>query len=84
MQPLHEMELEDARARLSAHGRDPGDFDFALTFQEPDPDGGGMFTVYYDIKVTNGKSGKSAGFVGGIGMGWVEAFEAALEGGEFD
>ena len=24
------------------------------------------------------------GFVGGIGMGWVAAFEEALKGGEFD
>jgi len=84
MQPLHEIELDDAKQRLAAHGRDPADFDFALSFQEPDPDGGGMYTVYYDIAVTSRKSGKSAGFVGGIGMGWVEAFEEALKGGEFD
>jgi len=84
MQPMHEIELEDAKKLVGEHGRDPADFDFQLAFQEPDPDGGGMFTVYYDIDVTNAKSGKSASFVGGIGMGWVEAFEAALKDGAFD
>ncbi len=84
MQQMHEIELEEAKQLLAESGRDPADFDFKLTFQEPDPDGGGMFTVYYDIVVTNARSGKSAGFVGGIGMGWVQAFTEALKGGEFD
>jgi hypothetical protein len=84
MQQLHEIELEDAKQRIAASGRNPEDFDFRLEFQEPDPDGGGMFTVYYDITATNTKTGKSAGFVGGIGMGWVDAFEEALKQGEFD
>jgi hypothetical protein len=84
MQQLHEQELEDAGQRLKAHGREPDDFDFKLTFQEPDPDGGGMFTVYYDITVTNAKTSKSASFIGGIGMGWVDHFEAALKDGDFD
>ena len=84
MQQLHEIELEEARKLLAANGRDPADFDFQLQFQAPDPDGGGMFTVYYDIAVTNAKNGRTAGFVGGIGMGWVAAFEEALKGGEFD
>ena len=84
MQQLHEQELEDAKQRLQAHGREPDDFDFKLEFQAPDPDGGGMFTVYYDITATNRRSWKSASFIGGIGMGWVDHFEAALKGGEFD
>lgn len=84
MEQLHEIELEEAKQLLGENGRDPADFDFKLEFQPPDPDGGGMFTVYYDILVTNAKSGKSAGFVGGIGMGWVQAFEEALKNGEFD
>jgi len=84
MEQLHEIELEEAKTLLADKGRDPADFDFKLEFQPPDPDGGGMFTVYYDITVTNTKSDKSVGFVGGIGMGWVQAFEEALKGGEFD
>jgi len=84
MQQMHEIELEDAKQRLAAHGRDPGDFGFKVEFQEPDPDGGGMFTVYYDITVTNAKSGKSGTFTGGIGMGWVDRFEQALKDGDFD
>lgn len=84
MQQLHEMELEDAKQRLSAHGRDAGEFDFKLEFMEPDPDGGGMFTVTYQIDVTNQKTSKTASFIGGIGMGWVDAFEEALKDGAFD
>lgn len=84
MEQLHETELDDAKKLLAANGRDPQDFDFKLEFQPPDPDGGGMFTVYYDIVVTNTKTGKNAGYVGGIGMGWVEAFEKDLKAGEFD
>lgn len=84
MQQLHEMELEDAKKRLKEHGRDPDSFDFQLEFMEPDPDGGGMFTVTYQVDVTNTKTSKSASFIGGIGMGWVDAFEDALKDGEFD
>ena len=84
MQQLHEIELEDAKKRLAAHGRDPEGFDFKLEFQRPDPDGGGMFTVTYEVTVSNRQTSKSVCFIGGIGMGWVENFEAALTGGEFD
>ncbi|MDG2002036.1 MAG: hypothetical protein P8J20_01765, partial [Novosphingobium sp.] len=83
-QQLHEQELDDAKARLKAHGRDPDSFTFKLEFMEPDPDGGGMFTVTYQIDVTNQATSKSVSFIGGIGMGWVENFEEVLKAGEFD
>lgn len=84
MQQLHEMELEYARKHLQAEGRDPDQFDFRLEFMEPDPDGGGMFTLHYQIDVTNRQTGKANSFIGGIGMDWVDRFESALSDGEFD
>ncbi len=80
---LYEMELAEAKKRLAAAGRDAGDFDFAMTLQPPDPDGGGMWTVRYDVLVTDKTTGKSIKPIGGIGLRWVDAFEAALEAGRF-
>ncbi len=81
---FHEMELEDARKRLAAAGRNPGDFTFDLRFLPPDPDGGGMFTVQYEIRAANTATGKVLTGIGGIGMGWVEFFDQALKSGYFD
>ena len=81
---LYEIELEDAKARLSALGRDPKQFAFEMEFLPPDPDGGGMFTVHYEVRVTNTASGQGAGFIGGIGMGWVDFFEDAVKAGKLD
>ena len=83
MKPLHEQEVEDARQRVAASGRSADDFRFDVKFMEPDPDGGGMFTVRYEITVTNDATGKSGGYIGGIGMDWVDAFEEELKDGEF-
>ncbi|MBM3595470.1 MAG: hypothetical protein FJX31_06740 [Alphaproteobacteria bacterium] len=84
MKPLHEKELDQAREMVAASGHDPRRFDFALSFMEPDPDGGGMFTLRYEITVTHGASGKSEGYIGGIGLDWLAAFAADLGGGGFD
>lgn len=84
MKPLHEQEIEAAKDKVSASGRDPAAFDFAVAFMEPDPDGGGMFTVRNEVTVTNGASGRSEGYIGGIGLDWVSAFEEDLGGGAFD
>lgn len=84
MQQLHEIELEDAKQRLRGSGREPEDFDFAIAFLDPDPDGAGMFTVRYEVGVTNRKSRKGRYFIGGIGLAWVDDFTLALRAGDFD
>lgn len=84
MSELYAIELPDAKARIAAAGRNPDNFTFAMEYLPPDPDGGGMFTVHYEVTVTNTKGGKTKEFIGGIGMGWVERFEDALGRGLFD
>lgn len=81
---LYETELPQAKARLAAMGRNPEDYSFEMEFLPPDPDGGGMFTVQYEVRVENKASGKRAGFIGGIGMRWVDFFEQAVNAGKFD
>ena len=81
---LYESELADARARLAAAGRDPEQFTFATEYLPPDPDGGGMFTVQYLIEITETATGKTKGLIGGIGMHWVDRFEALVKEGYFD
>jgi hypothetical protein len=81
---LFETELEDAKGRLAASGRDAQAYTFAITHLPPDPDGGGMFTARYEIDVTNATSGKSLGLIGGIGLRWVDDFAEALNEGYFD
>ena len=84
MRPLHEQEIEEARERVVAARRDVSDFAFDVNFMEPDPDGGGMFTVRYEVTVTNTSTDKSACYIGGIGLDWVSAFEDDLGEGAFD
>lgn len=84
MKPLHEQEIEEARQKLASSGRSADDFAFDVEFMEPDPDGGGMYTVRYEITVTNNSNGKSRGYIGGIGVHWVDAFEEALSEGAYD
>jgi hypothetical protein len=81
---LYNQELAQARETIREAGRSPDDFDFAMEFQEPDPDGGGMFTVRYDVTVTCRNTGKQAVMTGGIGLRWVSQFAAAVEQGYFD
>jgi hypothetical protein len=81
---LYETELADAKARLAALGRDPAQFDFTMEYLPPDPDGAGMFTVHYAVTATNRGSGASAGYIGGIGTGWVDYFEETVKAGELD
>ena len=81
---LYEMELPDAKARIAAAGRDPDDFTFEMEYLPPDPDGGGMFTVHYEVRVSQTKTGKTKSLIGGIGMGWVERFEELVKDGYFD
>ena len=81
---FHEMELEDARKRLAAMGRNPDDYAFELKFLPPDPNGGGMFTVQYEITATNRKTGKSLVGIGGIGIGWADSFETAVKDGRLE
>ena len=84
MNHLHEQEIEEAKERIVTAHRDASDFAFDVAFMEPDPDGGGMFTVRYEVTVTRASKGKSAGYIGGIGLDWVSAFEADLGEGWFD
>ena len=84
MKPLHEQEVESAKQTVGETGRDPGNFDFAVVFMEPDPDGGGMYTVRYEVTVTNSGSGRTASYIGGIGLDWVGAFAEDLNAGDYD
>jgi hypothetical protein len=80
---LYDMELEKARGMLRSRGRDPADFTFEQEFLEPDPDGGGMFTVHYAVLITDTRSGQTMAPIGGIGMDWVGSFAAELDDGHF-
>ena len=81
---LYEIELKKAVDRLRALGRNEDDFAFAMAYLPPDPDGGAMYTVRYEIEITDRKTSKSLITVGGIGLDWVGYFAEALEGGHFD
>ena len=81
---MYEMELEQAIKRLEANGRDKDDFSFEMSYLPPDPDGGGMFTVQYEIRILNKKTDKGLLAIGGIGSDWVGYFEEALTEGHFD
>lgn len=83
MQALHEQELAEARKRIAAQGFEPSDFTLDLQFMEPDPDGAGMFTVRHEITATAARTGKAAGYIGGIGTHWLDAFEQDLKDGAF-
>ncbi|NND49850.1 MAG: hypothetical protein HKN60_06325 [Rhizobiales bacterium] len=79
----HEPEVEDAKKRLAAQGRNPDDFSFDVKYLPPDPDGGGMFTVTYEVTIADSKSGKEMTTLGGIGYDWVGHFEDELKSGHF-
>ena len=65
---LYATELADAKAQLEAMGRNADDFVFDMDFLPPYPDGGGMFTVQYEVRAENKASGEVARFIGGIGI----------------
>jgi hypothetical protein len=80
MTPLHLQEIEEAKERVVTAHRDVSD----VAFMEPDPDGGGMFTVRYEVTVTNTSTDNTACYIGGIGLDWVSAFDEDLREGAFD
>jgi hypothetical protein len=81
---MYEDELEQAKRRLAANGRNVDDFSFEMSYMEPDPDGGGMFTVQYEVRILNKPTDKGLLAIGGIGSDWVGYFEEALNEGFFD
>ena len=81
---MYERELKTAQEKIVAAGKSPDDFSFDMVYQEPEPDGGGMFTVRYDVTVTYIPTGRMFGSTGGIGLKWVEDFADALDDGHFD
>ena len=81
---LYEIELLEAKARLRTDGYNPDHFTFDMEYLPPDPDGGGMFTVQYEVRVANSATGREKAFIGGIGLHWVDRFEHALKNGQFD
>ena len=83
MNELYRRELETAQQHIRDAGLDADDFTFNMSYQEPDPDGGGMFTVRYDVVVTRRSTGKAFSSVGGIGLRWVDAFDHQLKAGHF-
>jgi len=81
---LYEMELKDAVERIRSNDGDENDFIFEMSYLTPEPDGGGMFKVEYEIKISNVKSSKSLVVIGGIEWKWVDYFERMLREGYFD
>ena len=80
----YDVELQDALGRLLAQGRDQTEFSFQRTFLAPEPDGAGMFTVQYEVRISRQTTAKSLVVIGGIGLRWVDHFEGALNNGRFD
>ena len=80
---LYQRELKAAHERIQQAGLDSEDFTFDMSFQEPEPDGGGMFTVRYDVVITRRSTGKAFSTVGGIGLRWVDEFDHQLKAGGF-
>ena len=81
---MYDRELKQAQDKIVETGRSLDDFQFDMVYQEPEPDGGGMFTVMYDVTVTCLPTGKRIVVTGGIGFRWVNEFAYALEEGYFD
>jgi hypothetical protein len=77
-------ELREALELLRASGRNAEGFSFDLSQLPPDPDGGGMYTVQYEVKITNNRTSKFMTVIGGIGSRWLDEFGRALEDGYFD
>ena len=77
----YEKEVDDARRRLAELGCNPEDFTFSMSMLPPDPDGGGMYTVEYEIEIRNETTSRTLTVTGGIGWHWVdELVRAVLEG----
>ena len=81
---MYDDELAKAQQLVTASGRDLADFSFEMEYMEPDPDGGGMFTVQYLVTILNTKSEKGLRSMGGIGSDWVGHFREELDEGYFD
>ncbi|HKT76529.1 MAG TPA: hypothetical protein VJQ78_07335 [Sphingobium sp.] len=81
---LYERELIEAKQKIEEAGKSPDDFRFDMSYQEPEPDGGGMFTVRYDVVTTYLPTGKHCTITGGIGLKWVLELADALEAGYFE
>jgi hypothetical protein len=80
----YEIELERAKRRTAASGRDPADFKFEMSYLPPDADAAGMFTIQYEVYILNTATTKSLSLIGGIGSDWVTSMENALNQGHFD
>jgi len=80
----YEAELAAARRRIAELGRNPDEFSFSMSPLPPDPDGGGMYTVEYEVGVQNNTTAKSMSATGGIGWDWVSAVTGAIEKGRLD
>tara|TARA_A100001391_G_scaffold1033_9_gene1553 strand:- start:22709 stop:22960 length:252 start_codon:yes stop_codon:yes gene_type:complete len=80
----YQKELSQAVDNLAAAGFDADDFDFEMEYLEPDPDGGGMFTLQYAIQITRKSTGKSLSTIGGIGSDWMGHLDGALKDGHLD
>lgn len=81
---LYEIEHADAVRKISDHGKNVEEFLFDMSYLAPDPDGAGMFTVQYEVTITNRVTSKSLTLLGGIGSKWPDDFEYALQAGYFD
>ena len=81
---MYDDELAKAQQLLTASGREPADFSFEMEYMEPDPDGGGMFTVQYLVTILNTRTEKGLRSIGGIGSDWVGHFRKELDAGYFD
>ncbi|WP_373078089.1 hypothetical protein [Zhongshania sp.] len=81
---LYDKELAEAKALIPNYNYQVDQFSFEMVYEAPDPDAAGMFTVSYIVTATHAGTARVYRAVGGIGLDWLEGFEAALASGHFD
>jgi|GEM_PF-6198356 len=80
---MFERELRQFAGLLQQLGRREDEFTTTQTFLPPEDAADGMFPLRYEVSVTAPATGKTAVYVGGIGLDWVGEFEEDLRGGRF-
>ena len=80
---VFERELSQARHLLITFNLQPEEFRFSRADVTPDDDNPGMFVMRYEVAVQSPRTPEPAVYVGGLGLSWVDEFEADLRSGRF-
>lgn len=81
---LFDDEIREARALIVSRGADPGKFGFTREDIAPDDEGNSMFTMRYEVTVRRDGVVKPGRYLGGIGLRWLDEFEADLRKGHYE